>query len=173
MNEVAFDKRIHEFEFDFPVPSFNPQALNFLSNENIRINVEHKEELEGLMNGKIDLFFECREKYFVLDWKSNFLGASLNAYSKEKLNEAMNENNYPKLHNATWPGIVGKGEGSEPTISLDTLLELTAAAEVNGVKFDGIDIDTDDSRQLDHQRDNADGAECRTDGPCGRGRRPR
>jgi len=50
--------------------------------------------LEGLMNGKIDLFFECREKYFVLDWKSNFLGASLNAYSKEKLKDAMNENNY-------------------------------------------------------------------------------
>ena len=21
----------------------------------------------------------------------------------------MQENNYPKLHNATWPGIVGKG----------------------------------------------------------------
>jgi len=53
----------------------------------------------------------------------------------------MNENNYPKLHNATWPGVVGKGDGSEPIISLDTLLELTAKAEVNGVKFDGIDID--------------------------------
>ncbi len=53
----------------------------------------------------------------------------------------MNENNYPKLHNATWPGIVGKGDGSEPIISLDTLLELTAAAEVDGIKFDGIDID--------------------------------
>ncbi|HET7116848.1 MAG TPA: TIM barrel protein [Hanamia sp.] len=53
----------------------------------------------------------------------------------------MNENNYPRLHNATWPGIVGKGDGSEPIISLDTLLELTAKAEVNGIKFDGIDID--------------------------------
>src|SRR5258705_3198035 len=52
----------------------------------------------------------------------------------------MQENNYPKLHNATWPGIVGKGPDSEPPISLDTLLELTAGAEVNGVKFDGIDI---------------------------------
>ncbi len=52
----------------------------------------------------------------------------------------MQTNNYPKLHNATWPGIVGKGPGSEPVISLDTLLELTAAASVNGVKFDGIDI---------------------------------
>ena len=52
----------------------------------------------------------------------------------------MSENNYPKLHNATWPGIVGKGQDSEPIISFDTMLEMTAAAEVNGVKFDGIDI---------------------------------
>lgn len=52
----------------------------------------------------------------------------------------MQKNNYPKLHNATWPGIVGKGAGSEPPISFDTLLNLTAAAEVNGIKFDGIDV---------------------------------
>lgn len=52
----------------------------------------------------------------------------------------MDKNNYPKLHNATWPGIVGKGPDSEPPISLDQLLEFTANAEVNGVKFDGIDI---------------------------------
>ncbi|PSL43115.1 xylose isomerase-like TIM barrel protein [Chitinophaga niastensis] len=52
----------------------------------------------------------------------------------------MKENNYPKLHNATWPGIVGKGADSEPVIAFDTLLEMTAAAEVDGVKFDGIDI---------------------------------
>jgi sugar phosphate isomerase/epimerase len=52
----------------------------------------------------------------------------------------MQTNNYPKLHNATWPGIVGKGPGSEPAISLDKLLELTATAEVDGVKFDGIDL---------------------------------
>ncbi len=52
----------------------------------------------------------------------------------------MNENNYPKLHNATWPGIVGKGQDSEPVIAFDTMLEMTAAAEVDGVKFDGIDV---------------------------------
>ena len=46
-----------------------------------------------------------------------------------------------KLHNAMWPGLVGKGddEGQEPPISLERMLELTAAAEVNGQKFDGID----------------------------------
>jgi sugar phosphate isomerase/epimerase len=52
----------------------------------------------------------------------------------------MQQNNYPKLHNATWPGIVGKGPDSEPAISLDDLLNFTANAEVDGVKFDGIDI---------------------------------
>ena len=49
-------------------------------------------------------------------------------------------NVFPKLHNAMWPGLVGKGSGSEPGIDLDTLIDLTARAEVNGVKFDGIDI---------------------------------
>jgi sugar phosphate isomerase/epimerase len=49
-------------------------------------------------------------------------------------------NNFPKLHNAAWPGVVGKGPDSEPPISLDTMLDLTAAAEVNGTKFDGVDL---------------------------------
>ncbi|MBI5773709.1 MAG: TIM barrel protein [Verrucomicrobia bacterium] len=51
------------------------------------------------------------------------------------------KNLFPKLHNAMWPGLVGKGgEGAEPAIDLDTMLDLTAAAEVGGVKFDGVDI---------------------------------
>ena len=47
----------------------------------------------------------------------------------------------PKLHNGMWPGLVGKGdeEGQEPPISLEHMLDLTAAAEVDGQKFDGID----------------------------------
>jgi sugar phosphate isomerase/epimerase len=51
------------------------------------------------------------------------------------------QNNYPKLHNATWPGVVGKGTpGAEPIIPLDTLLELTSKAEYAGAKFDGVDL---------------------------------
>ena len=46
-----------------------------------------------------------------------------------------------KLHNAMWPGLVGKGddEGQEPPISLDRMLDLSAGADVDGQKFDGID----------------------------------
>jgi len=39
-----------------------------------------------------------------------------------------------------WPGLVGKGPGSEPPIDLETLLKLTAATEVDGVRFDGVDL---------------------------------
>ena len=50
-------------------------------------------------------------------------------------------NTAPKLHNAMWPGLVGKGdgEGQEPPISLERMLDLSAAANVGGQKFEGID----------------------------------
>ena len=51
------------------------------------------------------------------------------------------KNKYPALHNAMWPGLVGKGSpGAEPAIDLETMLDLTAAAEVDGIRFDGVDL---------------------------------
>jgi sugar phosphate isomerase/epimerase len=48
---------------------------------------------------------------------------------------------YPALHNAMWPGLVGKGgPGAEPSIDLDTMLDMTAKASSNGSKFDGVDL---------------------------------
>jgi len=54
---------------------------------------------------------------------------------------AQSSNRFPKLHNAMWPGLVGKGSpGAEPCLDLNTMLDLTAKAEVNGRRFDGVDI---------------------------------
>ena len=50
-------------------------------------------------------------------------------------------NTHPRLHNAMWPGLVGKGSpGAEPAIDLDTMLDLTAKASVAGARFDGVDL---------------------------------
>jgi sugar phosphate isomerase/epimerase len=63
------------------------------------------------------------------------------AASPAKAAPAPAPNNFPKLHNAMWPGLVGKGSpDAEPCIDLDTMLDLTAKAEVNGVRFDGVDL---------------------------------
>ena len=46
-----------------------------------------------------------------------------------------------KLHNAMWPGLVGKEPGTDhPPIALDRMLDLTANTTVNGRKFDGVDL---------------------------------
>ena len=44
-----------------------------------------------------------------------------------------NLHKHPAIHNAMWPGLVGKGgdgPGAEPPIDLEAMLDLTAAAEV-------------------------------------------
>ncbi|MEQ1943445.1 TIM barrel protein [Mesorhizobium sp. VNQ89] len=52
----------------------------------------------------------------------------------------MQQPKYPKLHNAMWPGLVGKGGDAEPPIDLDTMLRLTADARVGDRRFDGVDL---------------------------------
>jgi sugar phosphate isomerase/epimerase len=51
-----------------------------------------------------------------------------------------NQHKHPAIHNAMWPGLVGKGPDSEPFIDLETMLDLTAQAEVDGVRFEGVDL---------------------------------
>jgi exodeoxyribonuclease V beta subunit len=49
---------------------------------------------EGIVKGFADLFFEFRGKYYLLDWKTNFLGPETSDYRKENLVQAMQKNDY-------------------------------------------------------------------------------
>ena len=86
--------KIHEFEFDFTLPEINVKALLTMAEGGMQLSVKQLPALQGIMNGKIDLFFEYNGKYYVLDWKSNFLGDSIEDYNSGALMDAMNENNY-------------------------------------------------------------------------------
>jgi exodeoxyribonuclease V beta subunit len=92
--EISQQKRLNELEFDFNVPQFNPTDIYAVDESDTSISIKYAESLEGIMNGKMDMFFEHNNKYYILDWKSNFLGDSLDFYKKELLTAAMNENNY-------------------------------------------------------------------------------
>ena len=94
LNQVTKDKRINELEFDFLLSPFHTDKLQALSNEVHPFHIKTITELEGIMNGKIDLFFEHEGKYYILDWKSNFLGNSLEFYGEDAVKAAMYENNY-------------------------------------------------------------------------------
>jgi exodeoxyribonuclease V beta subunit len=92
--EVKRDQRLNELEFDFVVNPFSTAALQHLAQQETGFALRNFSELEGIMNGKVDLFFEHQGKYYILDWKSNYLGDLLENYEFPQLQEAMNLNNY-------------------------------------------------------------------------------
>lgn len=46
------------------------------------------------MKGIIDLVFKFEGQYFILDWKSHYLGGNEDAYTKENIQRVMDKNNY-------------------------------------------------------------------------------
>ncbi len=94
LSEVNTESRLNEFEFDFVVTPFHAEQINKLATVQYPFHVKSFDNLEGLMNGKMDLFFEKDGKYYILDWKSNFLGDRLSDYDDINVRQAMAENNY-------------------------------------------------------------------------------
>jgi exodeoxyribonuclease V beta subunit len=94
INQITNDQCINEFEFNFIVQPFQAQQINALSTDKVPLQVKSFQQLEGIMNGKMDLFFEKDGKYYILDWKSNYLGDSLGDYDTANVWQAMAENNY-------------------------------------------------------------------------------
>ena len=50
--------------------------------------------LRGFVNGFIDLIFESNGRYYIIDWKSNDLGSSLNDYDTNGMAQSMYESYY-------------------------------------------------------------------------------
>jgi len=94
LKELQNEFKLNELEFDFPLKQFNTDRLKALSTDEIPFHIKSFAEIEGIMNGKMDLFFKMHDKYYILDWKSNFLGETLEDYNQEKVAKAMGDNNY-------------------------------------------------------------------------------
>lgn len=95
LNQIVREKRLEELEFDFPVKDFSPDTLIDLGNRMGKdLQLRGNNPLSGMMNGFIDLFFEHEGKYYVLDWKTNFLGNKVEHYTGESLEQAMDGWNY-------------------------------------------------------------------------------
>jgi exodeoxyribonuclease V beta subunit len=94
LDKIPWHKRLNELEFDIPLQPFHTDAIQQLSTPEIPLQVKYEKDLEGILNGKMDLFFEYEGKYYILDWKSNHLGDRLEYYQGQRLMEAMAGNNY-------------------------------------------------------------------------------
>lgn len=95
LKEISRQKRLNEFEFDFNVKPFALEKLKeALEKEGVRFKYENQKDLEGVMYGLMDMFFEHKGRFYLLDWKSNHLGYAVEDYKREALENAMRENNY-------------------------------------------------------------------------------
>lgn len=94
--QIARKQRVNELEFNFPVNDFIDYSglYHFFDEDESRTLRIAGSQVKGMMNGLIDMVFEHNGKYYILDWKSNFLGDSLTDYNRAGVELAMNESNY-------------------------------------------------------------------------------
>lgn len=92
LSELDDNKKLPELEFYFSVDRVNKTVINELLSEDTKLGGEV--DIEGLMTGFIDLVFMHNGKYYILDWKSNHLGNSVDNYDTAGMDTAMTGSNY-------------------------------------------------------------------------------
>ncbi len=96
-------RRLPELGFTFPVANLDVQRLRVLLAdpamglaEPLRLAAERLEfdSLEGFLKGFIDLTFEHAGRWYILDYKSNWLGPDASHYGGERLLQALAGEHY-------------------------------------------------------------------------------
>lgn len=88
IKEMPFYLAIREH---FDVEAFNHtlKAHHHLPSESLQF-----EQIQGMVRGSIDLVFRHNGKYYLVDYKSNFLGSTLADYNQEALKKEMLHSHY-------------------------------------------------------------------------------
>ena len=96
LDGLAGDRRLNEMKFDFALDDFDIDALNRLMQDGTQLSLQpiSAARFRGLLTGIVDLVFEHDGKFYLADYKSNFLGARLEDYRPTALARAMLERRY-------------------------------------------------------------------------------
>jgi exodeoxyribonuclease V beta subunit len=98
LNQITAEKRLVEMEFLLPIALLQAPALNRILQKHDDLSAQAGDlgfsQVEGMLKGFIDLVFEYQGRYYVLDWKSNYLGNQPEDYHPTRLKAAMIEHRY-------------------------------------------------------------------------------
>lgn len=104
LSRVKSSDRLSELEFHFPLRWASEDKLRDVltrfiddsGNPRGQSSLEHLrfQPLEGFMKGFIDLVFRAGERFYIVDWKSNYLGSSVESYNQEALRKTISINAY-------------------------------------------------------------------------------
>lgn len=88
-------KRLNELEFMFPLQQEQSVQDLLLLLQHYDTGIQDKyQQLNGMMTGFIDLLFEHEGRFYILDWKSNYLGFEVKDYEGDNLAQAMHHSQY-------------------------------------------------------------------------------
>ena len=95
LNQLPVEDRINELNFLFPLEQMEMQRFNGLLNSvGFRGASLGVSNLQGLMKGFIDLVFRYQGRYFIADYKSNYLGSDDGDYNPVALAACMESHQY-------------------------------------------------------------------------------
>jgi len=103
LSAISTENRLSEIEFTFPLNRLTPDALRNIFKESgvwsasafpEQIGKLTFQPVRGYMKGFMDLVFLYEGRFYLVDWKSNYLGASIEDYGTEVLAEVMREDLY-------------------------------------------------------------------------------
>ena len=92
--ELAEDQLIKEMPFTFHLPVGTTEGINRLLAEEPAVTPLSAKSMRGYMTGFIDLFCRHQGRYFILDYKTNYLGDHQDDYGPAALTRAMAAHNY-------------------------------------------------------------------------------
>lgn len=90
---VAKRQRLTELEFHLPAAALTAQALRAALPAEAGSTLVF-EPRRGLLKGFIDLVFEHSGRFYIVDWKSNWLGPSAASYTADAIEGAMLRHRY-------------------------------------------------------------------------------
>ncbi|MFV2031212.1 MAG: 3'-5' exonuclease, partial [Gammaproteobacteria bacterium] len=96
LSKLSPAQRLNELTFDFGLDLLDISRLNdwFARAGTQQVEPIGGRDFRGLITGVIDLVFEYQGKYYLADYKSNFLGGRIDDYAPAKLARAMAARRY-------------------------------------------------------------------------------
>ena len=95
LDGVPWARRLVELRFHMPALRLTVQNLRqLLARHGMPMPALSFALLQGYLEGAIDLVFEAQGRYWIVDWKSNFLGPTAQHYGPDALGEAMDRHHY-------------------------------------------------------------------------------
>ncbi|MER2164415.1 MAG: PD-(D/E)XK nuclease family protein, partial [Psychrobacter alimentarius] len=103
LRSLSVSQRFAELEFNMGLSErFKAQDINKLfqqhlpndTDKHVSLIAQNTTHLYRYLRGEIDLVYEHAGRYYVVDYKSNFLGNSLSDYDKNTLKHAMSKAGY-------------------------------------------------------------------------------